>query len=354
GLLYEDFRVSPYCPRCQTVLSSHELAQGYKKIKEPAIYVKFKLKKELKTSLLIWTTTPWTLPGNVAVAVNPNVLYAKINLGKEKLILAKERIGVLKIKGKIEKEFFGKELIGEKYEPPFSFYKPNFEKERIWEVLGGDFVSLEEGTGLVHIAPAFGEEDMELIRTENQKDPKFPILINVDEEGKFKKEVEKFAGIFVKEADQKIIQDLKERGLLFQEELYEHDYPFCWRCKTPLLYYAKKSWFLKVTKVKEQLIKNNQKINWIPSHIKEGRFGEWLREVKDWALSRERYWGTPLPVWKCKNCSNIVVIGSREDLKKQKFSQNRYFILRHGESVINKKGILISKTPEKILSVLTE
>jgi isoleucyl-tRNA synthetase len=359
GLLYEDLKVSPYCPRCQTILSSHEVAQGYKRIKEPAIYVKFRvLNPEYKNCfLLVWTTTPWTLPGNVAIAVNPSFDYLFLERGGEVLILAKERAKALNIEGKILKEVKGKDLIGLRYQPVFDFYQPDFEKERIWEVLGADFVLLEEGTGLVHIAPAFGEEDMELIKFQNSNSKfqkKFPVILNIDEEGKFKLEVKKFAGLFVKDADSLIIQDLKERGILFKEELYEHDYPFCWRCKTPLLYYAKKSWFIKMTAVKKDLIKNNQKINWIPAHLKEGRFGEWLREVKDWALSRERYWGTPLPIWKCQSCGNLEVIGSREDLIKQKFSKNRYLILRHGESEMNVKDILISTLPEKIPCPLTE
>jgi len=361
GLLYEDFRVSPYCPRCQTILSSHEVAQGYKRIKEPAIYVKFRiLNPEYQNcSFLVWTTTPWTLPGNVAIAVNPRFDYIFLKENNEVLILAKERAKILNLSGEIFKEVKGKELIGLKYQPVFDFYYPKLNKEKIWEVLGADFVTLEEGTGLVHIAPAFGEEDMELIKTQNSKLkiqnlPEFPIILNVDEEGKFKLEVKKFAGLFVKDADPVIIQDLKERGLLFREELYEHDYPFCWRCKTPLLYYAKKSWFIKITKVKNDLIQNNQKINWIPAHLKEGRFGEWLREIKDWALSRERYWGTPLPIWKCENCGYQEIIGSKEDLAKQKFSKNRYFIIRHGESIMNVKDILVSTLPEKIPCPLTK
>jgi isoleucyl-tRNA synthetase len=359
GLLYEDLKVSPYCPRCQTILSSHEVAQGYQRIKEPAIYVKFKiLNPEYQNhSLLVWTTTPWTLPGNVAIAVNPNFDYIFLEKEGEVLILAKERAKALNIEGKILREIKGKDLIGLRYQPVFDFYQPDFDKERLWEVLGADFVSLEEGTGLVHIAPAFGEEDMELIKVQNsnsKSQKKFPVILNVDEEGKFNLEVKKFAGLFVKEADTLIIQDLKERGFLFKEEIYEHDYPFCWRCKTPLLYYAKKSWFIKMTAVKDDLIKNNKKINWIPAHLKEGRFGEWLREVKDWALSRERYWGTPLPIWKCQSCGHQEVIGSKEDLIKQKFSKNRYLILRHGESEMNVKDILISTLPEKVPCPLTE
>jgi isoleucyl-tRNA synthetase len=356
GLLYEDFKVVPYCPRCQTALSSHEVAQGYKRIKENSIYVKFKvLNPEFEnTFLLVWTTTPWTLPGNVAVAVNPNFVYVKAKKGNESFILAKEKIFLLGEGAQIEKDFLGKDLEGIKYEAPF----PPENIKNSFKVVLADFVNLEYGTGLVHIAPAFGEEDFELIKTYNARattnEEKFPIIVNVDEEGKFKNEVKKFAGLFVKDADPKIIEDLKDRGILLKEELYEHDYPFCWRCKTPLLYYAKKSWFIRVTKIKEKLLEENKKINWVPQFLREGRFGEWLKEVQDWALSRERYFGIPLPIWRCKNCSHLEVIGSKNHLLKQKFSKNEYFILRHGEALSNKKDILITKIPEKISSPLTK
>jgi isoleucyl-tRNA synthetase len=373
GLLYQDFKVVPYCPRCGTSLSSHEVAQGYKRIKEPAIYIKFKiLNPEFKnTSLLVWTTTPWTLPGNVAVAVNPKFIYAKVKIEGEYLILAKERLNILGKDCEIVKEFKGNDLVGLRYE---ALYPKEEALKSAYQVLPADFVSLEEGTGLVHIAPAFGEDDMELIKNQNVKiknqNEKFPILVTVDEEGKFKLDVKKWARIFFKDADPLIIEDLKQRGLLFKEELYEHDYPFCWRCKTPLLYYTKKSWFIKMTKMKRDLIKNNQEINWIPSYIKEGRFGEWLKEVKDWALSRERYWGTPLPIWQCQmeksqisnsklqipnsqKCNNIVVIGSLKDLLSQKFSTNNYYLFRHGYSLRQVKNLAMC-WPEKIFCPLTK
>lgn len=350
GLLYKDYKVIPYCPRCGTSLSSHEVAQGYKKIKEPAIYIRFKIQsaswrtKFKNTYLLVWTTTPWTLPGNVAIAVNPAFTYAKIKINKEYLILAKEKMETCGIKGKITQEFKGKDLLGLEYEPLFPAKSLT---KKAYYVIAGDFVSLTEGTGLVHIAPAFGEEDMEV-----GKENSLPIILNVDEEGKFKKGVKNWAGKYVKDADPLIISDLKKRNLLFKEEKYFHDYPFCWRCSSPLLYYAKQSWFINMQKVKKDLIRNNQKINWIPSHLKEGRFGEWLREIKDWAFSRERYWGTPLPIWQCKKCGNLEAIGSKKDLLSQKFSNNNYFILRHGESLRNIEKIAAC-WPEKIHCPLT-
>ncbi|MDI6602934.1 MAG: class I tRNA ligase family protein [Patescibacteria group bacterium] len=363
GLLYKDYKVSPYCPRCQTVLSSHEVAQGYEKIKEPAIYIKFPiLNPEFKnTSLLVWTTTPWTLPGNVAIAINPDFIYTKMKVnetttplppsraqdaGPSYLILAKERIEASGIKGEITKEFKGKDLIGLRYESLYPFSEEVI--KQAYRVIPADFVSLEEGTGLVHIAPAFGEEDMEVGKKNN-----LPILLTVDEEGRFKLGIKKWARMFVKEADPKISEDLKNRNLLFKEELYEHDYPFCWRCHSPLLYYAKKSWFIRMTKVKKDLIRNNKKINWIPGHLKEGRFGEWLREIKDWTLSRERYWGTPLPIWQCKNCGNLEFIGSLKDLLNQNFSNNNYYLYRHGHSLRQEKKV-VSCWPEKSLCPLTE
>jgi len=338
GLLYLGYKVVPYCPRCGTAISYHEVAQGYQRIKEPSIYIKLRIKNPEfeNTSLLVWTTTPWTLPGNVAVAVNPKFIYVKVKVGNENLILAKERLEACGLKdAEILQELRGEELIKVYYEAPYPV--DSQEGVTIYKVNLADFVSLEDGTGLVHIAPAFGEDDMAAIKEQNSKiknqnEPDFPILLPVDEAGKFRLEAKKWAGIFVKDADPLIIEDLKNRNLLYKEELYEHDYPFCWRCKSPLLYYAKQGWFVNMQEeIKENLIKNNQEINWVPAHLKNGRFGEWLKETRDWALSRERYWGTPLPVWKCKTCGTLEVVGSRKDLALQKFSQNRYFILRHGE-----------------------
>ncbi len=346
-LLYQDYKVVPYCPRCGTSLSSHEVALGYQRIEEPAIFVKYEVRstKYKNTYLLVWTTTPWTLPGNVAIAVNPGFTYAKVKVDNKYLILAKERIEACGIKGKITQEFKGKDLLGLEYEPLFPAKSLT---KKVYYVIAGDFVSLAEGTGLVHIAPAFGEEDM-VVGKENN----LPIILNVDEEGKFKKGVKNWAGKYVKDADPLIILDLKKRNLLFKEEKYFHDYPFCWRCSSPLLYYAKQSWFINMQKVKKDLIRNNQKINWIPSHLKEGRFGEWLREIKDWAFSRERYWGTPLPIWQCKKCRNLEVIGSKKDLLSQKFSNNNYFIFRHGDSLRQIRKIAMC-WPEKISCPLTK
>jgi len=313
-LLYQDYKVVPYCPRCGTSLSSHEVAQGYKAIKEPVIYVKLKIKSKTRnlkpnTYLLVWTTTPWTLPGNVAVAINQRFIYAVVKTNGEYLILAKDRIEASGVKGEIVEEFKGENLLGIEYEPLFNFIKPD---KKAYFVVPGDFVSIEEGTGLVHMAPAFGEDDMEVGKENN-----LPVLMTVDETGCLKPSVKQWAGMFVKDADPLIIKDLEKRGLIFKKELYEHDYPFCWRCDSPLLYYAKQSWFIKVTAVKDELIKNNKKINWVPDYIKEGRFGEWLKEVKDWNLSRERYWGTPLPIWQCEKCKETICIGSIEELKKK-------------------------------------
>jgi len=357
GYFYKEKKVVPWCPRCQTTLASHELAQGYQKIKENSIYVKLKIKDQkefsreilksktkVKNYLLIWTTTPWTLPGNVAVAFNPKIKYVLVRNKekKENYILAKERLENIfgSENYEILKELKKEDILNLKYEPLFKQKIDPQYKERIWRVYPADFVSTEEGSGFVHIAPAFGEEDFNLGKEYNL----LPIL-TVDESGKV---IEGIVGEgkFVKEADKDIIADLKKRNLLLKEELYEHDYPFCWRCDSPILYYLHSSWFVANTKVKDKLLKNNKKINWYPYFIKDGRFGNFLEEVRDWNFSRERYWGTPIPVWECENCKNIEVIGSRKDLFSQKFSSNRYFLLRHGLAETNIRKILNS-SPEK-------
>lgn len=307
GLLYEDDRIVPYCPRCGTTLSSHEVAQGYKEVEDPSIFVRFAVVGEPKTFFLVWTTTPWTLPANVALAVNPEVSYVKLRRGEETLILAEERASAAGA-GEVVATVSGKELVGMKYEPLYTFLPA----EGSYRIVSADFVSTADGTGIVHIAPAFGEEDLRVGRENN-----LPVLKTVDEEGKFIAAVTPWAGIFVKTADPQVIDDLDKRGLLFKAERYAHDYPFCWRCSTPLLYYAKRSWWIRVTQVHKKLLKNADAIHWVPAHIKEGRFGEWLRGVKDWAFSRERYWGTPLPVWRCGSCAEIDVIGSVAELQEK-------------------------------------
>ncbi|MFC1789682.1 class I tRNA ligase family protein, partial [Patescibacteria group bacterium] len=358
-LLFFGHKVLPYCPRCGTGLSSHEVAQGYERIKEPSIYVKLRVKNpEFKnSSLLVWTTTPWTLPGNVAVAVNPEIIYAKVKFNGESLILAKSRIEAAGLKdGEVLQEIKGKELLDLYYEAPYPIESQS--GVTIYKTISADFVSLDEGTGLVHIAPAFGIDDMEAVREQNlklrKKDlPEFPILLTVNENGRFTLDTKKWANMFVKEADPLIIENLKISNRLFKEELYEHDYPFCWRCKSPLIYYARQSWFINMQEVKADLIKNNQGINWVPSHLKNGRFGEWINEVKDWAVSRERYWATPLPIWKCKKCQNLEAIGSLNDLLSQCFSKNHYLIFRHGESLRQINNLAMS-WPEKKPCPLTE
>ncbi len=313
GLLYQDYKVVPYCSRCGTSLSSHEVAQGYKKVTEESITVKFELVDEPGTYVLAWTTTPWTLPGNVAAAINPKFTYAKVKINNEYLILAKERIEACDVKGKIVEEFKGKDLLGLEYKPLFPFTRPGHVDKKAYFVIAGDFVSLEEGTGLVHIAPAFGEDDMEVAKENN-----LPVLMTVDEEGRFKEEIKDWAGMLVTEQKTNILikKNLDDRNLLYGEQIYEHDYPFCWRCKEKLIYYAKNSWFIKMSAIKKDLIKNSEEINWEPKYIKKGRFGEWLKEVKDWNLSRERYWGTPLPIWECDKCGEKICIEGIKELEK--------------------------------------
>ncbi len=349
-LLTEDYKVIPFCTRCGTGLSSHEVAQGYKTIKDRSVYVKFKFKfhknkledKGLSEYFLVWTTTPWTLPANVALAVNKDLLYARVKVENEILIIAKDRVkDVLGDDVYVLGYIKGKDLVGLFYEQLLSFATPK-EDKNVFCVVEDDFVSASDGSGVVHIAPAYGEDDMRVAKKNN-----LPVLNVVKETGEFKDEVYLWKDKFVKDTDIEIIKFLEEEGKLFKTELYEHEYPFCWRCKTPLIYFARKSWFVTTTKVKKEILENNKTVNWVPSHIKDGRFGEWLKDNKDWAFSRDRYWGTPLPVWKCESCGENEVLGSISDiLKKSKFN-NRYFIMRHGGAEFNTKDIIASSNKHK-------
>ncbi|MBI3671430.1 class I tRNA ligase family protein [Candidatus Azambacteria bacterium] len=341
GLLAEDYKVIPFCTRCGTGLSSHEVAQGYQTVKDRSVYVKFKT-KDPNEYFLVWTTTPWTLPANVALAVNKSLLYARVKLENEILIVAKERVKALfGDEAEILGEIKGLELAGLEYEQLLNFISPEKEKKAFYVVLG-DFVSATDGSGVVHIAPAFGEDDMQMA-----KENDLPVMRAVKETGDFIDEIKPWVGKFVKEADPEIIKFLEEKGLVFKTELYEHEYPFCWRCKTPLIYFAKQSWFVNTTKVRDEMIKNNRTINWIPEYLKDGRFGEWLKENKDWAFSRNRYWGTPLPVWRCESCGEREVFGSLSEISKRSRFNNRYFIMRHGQSEFNLKNKVASSNKHK-------
>jgi len=305
GLLYKGFKVVPYCPRCGTPLSSHEVAQGYKDVKERSAIVRFK-KKDENVYFLAWTTTPWTLPSNVALCVNPDEDYVKVKQGDYTYILANALVEtVLKEDYTVLETYKGKDLEGIEYEPLWGGLNV---KSKAWFVVCDNYVTLTDGTGIVHIAPAFGEDDSRIGRNYD-----LPFVQLVDAQGNLTKET-KWEGVFVKDADKLVLKDLDENGKLFDAPVFEHSYPHCWRCNTPLIYYARESWYIKMTAVKEDIIRNNNTINWIPESIGKGRFGDWLENIQDWAVSRNRYWGTPLNVWIC-DCGHMHSIGSVEELK---------------------------------------
>ena len=318
GLLYKGFKIVPYCPRCGTPLSSHEVAQGYKNVKERSAVVRFRVAGE-DAYFLAWTTTPWTLPSNVALCVNPEETYCKVKAADgytyymAKALLDKV-LGKLATEDKpayeIIDEYKGSELEYKEYEPLFDFVKPVCEKQnkKGHYITCDTYVTMTDGTGIVHIAPAFGEDDAKVGRRYD-----LPFVQFVDGKGNLTEETP-YAGIFVKKADPLVLKDLDEKGLLFDAPKFEHDYPYCWRCDTPLIYYARESWFIKMTDVRDDLIRNNDTINWIPESIGKGRFGDWLKNVQDWGISRNRYWGTPLNIWQCE-CGHMHSVGSIAELK---------------------------------------
>jgi len=347
-LLYQGKKVVPWCTRCGTALSSHELAQGYKEVSDTSVYVKFYV-PSLKAYILSWTTTPWTLPGNVALAVGEKIDYVRVKVGKDFFVLAKKQLSILGESPEIMEEFKGKKLVGLSYEPLFKI--PSLKSKNSYKIYAADFVNTDEGTGVVHTAVMYGEDDYAL-----GKKVGLPEHHTVNEQGKFTAEVPGLAGLYVKDkkTEEKIINQLKTKNLLLKTESYTHEYPFCWRCDTPVIYYARNSWFIAMSKLRKELLKNNEKINWVPAHIKNGRFGEWLKEAKDWNLSRERYWGTPLPIWECKKCEHKEIIGSREELSDSGIkAKNSYFVLRHGQALNNTKNVVNSDPKDKNIHPLT-
>ena len=358
-LLYQGHKIISWCSRCGTGLSSHEIAQGYKTITDTSLFVKFKLlpnqkigsfKTDDQTYILSWTTTPWTLPGNVALAIGKKIKYRLIKTeNNEKIITAESLPNKEILSGKEETHFFGQDLIGLKYKPLFKISE--LQSENSYQIYPANFVTTTEGTGVVHTAVMYGEDDYQLGEKNN-----LPAIHTVNQSGKFENFVSGLSGMYVKskETEDKIISFLKKNNNLLYSLPYKHEYPFCWRCDFPIIYYARSSWFIKMSSLREDLKKNNQKINWVPAHIKDGRFGQWLNEAKDWALSRERYWGTPLPIWKCKKCQKEKIISNIEELSDQSISSgNSFYVIRHGEALSNAKKFT-SSWPEKNKNPLTK
>ncbi|MDD5263302.1 MAG: isoleucine--tRNA ligase [Candidatus Bipolaricaulis sp.] len=316
GLLYQGHKTLPYCPRCGTGLSSHEVAQGYKAVEDPSVFLRmpivsdaastYKLDGAARTSLLTWTTTPWTLPANVALAIAADEAYVEVELGGERLVLAKALVERSLVgDARVLREMSGRDLLGVRYEPPYRLTSD----PAAHQVYAAGFVNMSDGTGIVHVACAFGEDDYRL-----GQEAGLPFVQPVDLGGRFTEEFPLCAGRFVKEADPVVVADLTARGLLYRSMPYEHDYPFCWRCDTPLLYYAMDSWYIRTTQFKDRMIEENRQISWYPSHVGEGRLGDFLENLKDWALSRDRYWGTPLNLWVCEGCGTVTAVKSRADL----------------------------------------